>query len=793
MKILKFGGKSLAEREGRKNALQIIKYEKQQGEVAVVVSAIGDTTDRLQSWIDEAVNLEGWKKAWMDFTEIYKDYLHLPEVQDLLKELESKGKQTALDSNKDQLANEVLAYGERLSSELIAHELQNLGLKALPIDARKLIKVRDGAVLERQSRENTELYFEHFNFDQIPVITGYIASDEQGRTQTLGRNGSNYSASLLSNFLQAEEFQNWTNVDGVFTAKPDLVDDARVIEKMTYQEAHEMANFGTNVLHPKTLSPLLETNIRLSIRNTFKPDFPGTQVDSKGGRKGIKSISVLENVAMISIEGSGLLDNIGIDARIFAALSKANISIRLIAQASSERGIGFVVDKDQGKQAQKALQAEFWPEWEKGWIRSIALNTEIAIIAILGRHNYSLEKAISGLRRNRIWMHLISNSISGFHISLVVDSKHLQKAVNVVHSQVFGALKTIHVFGLGKGVVGGTLIDQLLATSPQLIEQRRLQIKVIGVADSRRILYRPEGITSDWRRELANSREVNNLEDLLKTLKQSGLENLVIADNTSSQEISNRYPDILRAGIDLVASNKKHNSGSLEVYQRVRQLVERKGRKFYYETNVGAGLPIIDTLKHLRDSADVLTEIKGVYSGSLSYLFNTFSEGKKSFTDVLLEARELGYTEPDPREDLSGLDVARKLVILAREAGVDVSLEDVKVEGLIPESLRELDSFEDLLKYRNELDEDYLNRLKSIAQDHVLRYVGEANCRTGELKVSLVQVPRSTALGQMKGADSLFEIYTEAYGQNPMIIQGAGAGGEVTARGVYSDLIRIGS
>jgi aspartokinase/homoserine dehydrogenase 1 len=389
-------------------------------------------------------------------------------------------------------------------------------------------------------------------------------------------------------------------------------------------------------------------------------------------------------------------------------------------------------------------------------------------------------------------MYLISNSISGEHISLVVDNQNLKKAVNIVHSQVFGVIKTINLFAFGKGNVGGNLIDQILATPDEVVKRRNLRIRVVGVADSQRYVFNESGLGHNWREELANSKASADCATIIETLESSVLENIVVADNTSSQEIANCYLDFLNHQIDIVASNKKANSGSYEVYNDIRKILKRRGRLFYYETNVGAGLPIIDTLKHLYDSADQVVKLRGVFSGSLSYIFNNFSVRDESFSNILEEAKNSGFTEPNPVEDLLGTDVARKLIILARELGLEVEPADVKMQNLLPEEFAACKDYSDLLNYRDSLDAYYNRKKEELEANSVLRYVAELDIEKSTLSINLEAVDRSTALGSIKNADALFEIFTESYGENPIIIQGAGAGGEVTARGVYSDLIRLG-
>ncbi len=797
MNVLKFGGKSLANGKPLANAIEIIKAEQQQGAIAVVVSARGQSTDNL-------LEIYTLAAAGQDFTAqlekfiAYQDLaahgLQLPEVLAELTEILQALQKLKAPSQK--IKDRVVSFGEILSAKLVAHLLQNEGLSAEFVDARNLIKVKNdlsGADIDCFLSEKLTLaYFKSLRPGQVPVITGFIASDENNETVTLGRNGSNLTTSLIANFIAAEEVQNWTDVSGVYTASPNYVPHARLIDRLSYKEAYELANFGANILHPKTINPLMAKGIPLKIHNSLEKNGTGTIIDKEGSRRGIKAVSVLEDVALITLESTDIAGKIGIDGRIFSALGSYDISVRLISQASSEQGIGFVVDAGNASLAKKVLAKEFKAELATGSIAGIKVNDRMAIIAVLGRHNYALEKAIYGLRRNKIWLHLISNSISGAHISLVIDNSNLKKAVNVVHSQVFGAIKTLNLFAFGKGTVGGKLLDQIVATSEEITARRNLQINIIGVADSQRAVINPAGLGSNWRAELAESKLTNHPDEILAQLEDLALENIVIADNTSSQALADNYVTMLTHGFDIVASNKKANSGSYAAYKAIRDTLQRKGRLFLYETNVGAGLPLIDTIRHLQDSADEVERIRGIFSGSLSYIFNNFSVGEVPFSQVLTAAREQGLTEPDPREDLNGLDVARKLIILAREVGLAVELAEVEVQNLIPEELQAEADFTTFMDKRDKLDNHYAQIKASLKADEVLRYVGDLDIPGKNLTVSLVKVPAGSPLGGVKNADALFEIYTTGYGGQPIVIQGAGAGGEVTARGVYSDLLRIG-
>lgn len=796
MKVLKFGGSSLANGRALENALTIIQEEAQSSKIAVVVSARAKSTDNLISLYGQAIRGEDYHENLEEFLQYQKgEGLNIQNLGFELKDLFRAIALLGIDSQN--MRDKVLAYGELMSAQILVQLLQKRGLKAIVGDARNFIRVnlkaKTAGVNIESSEKDTRSFFESLIPGTIPVITGFLASDSDGNTVTLGRNGSNYSASLVANFIDAEELQNWTDVNGIYSASPKWVKDAQHIPNLSYKEANELANFGVNLLHPKTILPLAQKNIPLKIYNTQNPDAGSTLINDTGSGKGIKAVSVLEEVALISISGSELLGKVGIDARIFSLLSDNEISIRLISQASSERGIGFVIDKEDAQTAHQLLLEEFKPELDRGGVSKIELNFDMAVIAITGRHNYALEKAIHSLRRNKIWLHLISNSISGEHISLVIDKAQLKKAVNVVHNHVLGVIKTINLFALGKGTVGGALIDQILQTKEETIARRKLKINIVGIADSQKILFEEHGLNQNWRQRLNESEANSSIAKAISLVQESGLENVVFADNTSSNEITASYEQIIQAGYDIVASNKKANSGPYSYYDQLRKELRRKGRVFYYETNVGAGLPIIDTLKNLYNSADSVKKVRGVFSGSLSYVFNNYSNEDVNFSEILDKAKRQGLTEPDPREDLGGEDVARKLIILAREIGLKVEFDEVEIQNLIPQELRGLDNYEEFIARKDDLNQHFKQIKKKQEPKSVLRYVGELDVDRGSLKVELLSVSAQSPLGNIKNADSIFEIYTEGYGDQPIVIQGAGAGAAVTAGGVYSDLLRIGS
>lgn len=799
IKVIKIGGKSLANGDGISHVIaKIASKVKAEENIAVVVSARGNSTDDLEALLDLAANASPYKSAFEAFASYQKNGLDIDlssEFNELLRLLDGVA---LLGDYSLRIKDQVLAFGELISAKVLVALLAKEGIKAEVLDARKLIKTDatygSANVLEEISKENVQAAFAKLQGDTIPIITGFIGSDEEGKTTTLGRNGSNYSASLFANFLNAEELQSYTHVDGIFTANPDYVADAKRIEQLSYSEANELANFGATILHAKTIIPLLEKNIPLRILNTFNNDNEGTLISAKTSKEGIKSLSVIENVALVNLEGRGLLGKAGIDARIFKTLGDANISVSIISQGSSERGIGLVVDAAKAVTAKTVLEKEFTSDFHSKDINLITVVKDVSVISIVGQDLSTFHKPYNALIKNRIVPLLFNNTVSGKNVSLVVKKSNLHKALNVMHGQIFGVSKKVNIAIFGHGTVGGTLIEQILKSSKVIEERKGININVFAVANSRKVLLNKKGITKNWKTNLEAKGKAYELKDVFEYAEKHHLENLIAIDNTANENFVAHYIDFVKNGFDLVSSNKIANTLAFSLYKELREELNKHQKQYLYETNVGAGLPLIDTIKLLHLSGENITRIKGVFSGSLSYIFNTFSESDVPFSSILKEAMEKGYTEPDPREDLCGNDVGRKLLILARELELSNEFSDINIENLIPESLRAGDKVE-FLKQTDALDAAFAKIKEAQKPNHVLRYVGDLHGNLQEekgiLDVKLVSVPKESALGQVKGSDSIIEIYTESYGENPLVIQGAGAGAAVTARGVFGDILRI--
>ncbi|QSW90821.1 MULTISPECIES: bifunctional aspartate kinase/homoserine dehydrogenase I [Flavobacterium] len=800
MKILKFGGKSLSNGEGLNKVISIISDKVNQGErIAVVVSARGNATDELEDILRIAAKNGNYKPLLESFKAYQaSDYpqVDLSEEFNVLDKLFEGVSLIGDYSNK--IKDQILSKGELLSAKLLTSILVEKGIPANFVDTRELLKTDskfgDAQPLEQLSKKNVINYFKLHNGETVNIVTGFIGSNNNNDTTTLGRNGSNYTASLIANYLDAEELQNFTHVDGIYTANPDLVADAKKIEFLSFNEANELANFGATILHAKTIIPLLEKNIPLRILNTFNHENHGTLITSNSQKEGIKTLSVLENVSLVNLEGRGLLGKAGVDARIFKVMGDHNISVSIISQGSSERGIGLVVAKDKATLAMVELEKEFENDFYSKDVNQITVTDNVSVISIIGQDLSTFHKPYTALIKNKIVPILFNNTVTGKNVSLVVKKEELTKALNVIHGEIFGVSKKINIAIFGHGLVGGTLINQILESASSIEKRKDIKLNVFAIANSKKLLLNRHGVNNNWKTDIETKGEPYTIQDIIAYANEHHLENLIAVDNTASASFVENYIPLVESSFDLISSNKVANTLTYGFYKELRKALAENQKNYLYETNVGAGLPLIDTIKLLHLSGENITKIKGVFSGTLSYLFNNFSAKDAPFSKILQEAIDNGYTEPDPREDLCGNDVGRKLLILARELDLQNEFEEISIQNLIPDHLRE-GSAADFLTKLKEFDPIYAKIKAEQQPNHVLRYIGELSGDLqndkGNLEVKLVSVPSDTALGGLKGSDSFFEIYTESYGDRPIVIQGAGAGSAVTARGVFGDILRL--
>lgn len=799
--ILKFGGRSLAnQNQGIKQVCDIIAQQSKQAETTIaIVSARADTTQQLQNLIDRAANDQDYSALLQQLKQSQQLKSTQVDYQANFQLLEKRLQGIKLLGGYNaQTRDEILAQGELMSVKAVLATLQEKGINASQIDSQACLKTNDNfgqaTPLHSLSKANLQHRINQ-NPAKLYIAAGFIGSTEQGQTTTLGANGSNYTAALFANYLDATEMRNYTHVDGIYTADPTIVQQAQKIEQLSYREANELAQLGTYILHAKTIIPLIEKNISLRLLNTFKPNDSGTLISAKSKRQGIKCVSANQNVALINLEGRGMLGKPGIDGRIFGTLAHFNINVNMVSQSTTERGIGILVAAEDAKLAEQALKAEFSTELNQQDVARIETDQTVAVITTVGLSLQNFNQPLNALANNQISPLMINNSLNGKNISLVIKKDQLTKAVNVIHGSIFGAATRVHLALLGHGTVGKAMIEQILAAQQEIAERKSLAIKIIAIANSRQLLFDPQGIGSDWQQRLDQESNRHQIIELIDLTRSHHLENLILIDNTAGIRPPQLYPEFIKAGFDIVSSNKIANTLDWNFYCHLRKLLKQHKKSYRYETNVGAGLPLIDTIQSLHLAGENITAIRGIFSGSLSYIFNRLGREQVSFSQVLKDAMQQGFTEPDARDDLSGQDVARKLLILARELDLAVEMDNVSIENLVPQELRQLTA-EQFQQNLDLLDQQFEQRQKQLPKNHVWRYLGELSgnlmdSSQAKLKVALTAVPAASPLGQVQGSDSIFEISTESYGKQPMIIQGAGAGAKVTARGVFGDILKL--
>jgi aspartokinase/homoserine dehydrogenase 1 len=695
----------------------------------------------------------------------------------------------------------VVGYGELWSTRLFHRFLEERARRAGPvlwIDARRVLVVEWGplgpGVQWPESFANLEALV-HKDFAGTLVITGFVASDRRGVQTTIGRNGSDFSASIFGKLLQAAEIHIWTDVDGVLSADPRRVPDAQVIDSLSYNEAMELAYFGAKVIHPQTMAPAIGDGIPLWIRNTFAPDRAGTLICAQPtSTQPVKGITSIERVALINLEGNGMIGVPGTAHRLFGALREERISVILISQGSSEHSICCAIPQEQAERAATVMRRAFERELAEGQIQSVDIDPDLAILAVVGDGMAGTPgvaaKVFGALGTSAVNVRAIAQGASERNISMVVDGRSVTRALRAVHAGLYLSASTISVGVIGPGTVGSVFLEQLAAQSTLLREQFQLDLRLRGIIGSQRMLLGDPSVgLEDWRAQLTQRGTAADLGAFLEHVRVDYLPHTVLVDCTASAAIAAHYPEWLAAGIHLVTPNKKANSGSLEFYRRLQQARRQGATHYLYEATVGAGLPVVHTLRDLRQTGDEVTSVEGILSGTLAYIFNAY-DGRAGFSEIVADARQRGYTEPDPRDDLSGTDVARKLIILGREMGLELELTDVKVENLVPAELRSgsIAEFMERLPRFDPVMRERLDQARS--RGHVLRYVGRLTA-AGEASVGLVELPSRHAFANIALTDNVVRFATRRYRDNPLIVQGPGAGPEVTAGGVFADLLRL--
>ena len=811
-KIHKFGGSSLADATCfRRVAGIILAYD--DNRMGVVVSAMGGMTDAL---IDLAVLAEqdddGFETALHAIGERYSETAgSLLKGDALVAILDSWGKDSddvvdilkaiALVKSAPQRSRDIVAgYGEIWSARLLAAYLEQEDPQrgGTWLDSRSVVTVRDTelgpTVLwdESQAKMDTAL---SADFEGIVVITGFIAVDEEGLQTTLGRNGSDHSAAIFAALTKASELTIWTDVDGIMSADPRLVPEAQVIERLTYNEAMELAYFGANVIHPQTLGPAVDNGIPVIIRSSHNPTHPGSRIEAESSPvDNIKGITAVGGMALVNLEGSGMIGVPGTADRLFASLKSAGVSVSLISQASSEHSICIAVPEDLAERARKVITEAFADELESGQIHSVDVTGAQSIVAVVGDGMAGTPgvaaRFFGTLGRAGVNIRAIAQGSSERNISAVVDSEEATKALRAAHSGFYLSAKTISIGLIGPGTVGAALLRQIDKQSEKLAQNFNLDLRVRAISRSRKMLLADRRIDlASWEGEFESSAVDADLDAFEEHLKPDHLPHAVIIDCTASDQISAKYADWLSHGIHVITPNKKAFSGPYREYKALQDAADEGSSHYFYETTVGAALPVITTLCDLIHTGDEVRSISGIFSGTLAYLFNVY-DGTTPFSEIVRVAKESGYTEPDPRDDLSGMDVARKLTILARELGQEIEIGDFPVTNLVPEALQDC-SIEEFLEKLPEYDDEMQSLYEAAAaESKQLRYVANLDA-DGSASVGLEPVEADHPFCNINLTDNIVQFETERYSDNPLVIQGPGAGPEVTAAGIFADLLRL--
>lgn len=817
MKVLKFGGTSVGTVESINQVIQILQENLNEGrKIAVVYSAMGGVTNRLieigklaatsdLEYLQLLKSVEDRHFAAVrGLIDVKNQSSAIAKVKGLLNELEDLLRGVFLIKELSARTNDfIVSFGERLSTTIVTEALKNRGIDAEYLDARKVIKTDDHfGYAEVIGDLTNELIRKHFaQTNKLQCITGFIGSTIDGVTTTLGRGGSDYTGSIFGAALNATVIEIWTDVDGMLTSDPRKVKNAFTIPTITYAEAMELSHFGAKVIYPPSLTPAFQKNIPLKILNTFNHHHEGTLVSKTASTKeySITGISSIDDIALVNVQGGGMMGVAGVSAKLFSILAANKISVILISQASSEHSICFAVDPKTAYGVKEILEEGFATEISQGLVDNISIEQNLSVIAVVGEGMKSSTgtsgKLFTVLGKNGINVVATAQGSSELNISVVIYKKDITKALNAIHEtffQVDGLTLNLYLVG-ATGLIGSTLLRQIQEQKEYLKQRKNLNIRLVGITNTKKMLLDESGISlENWKEELLEKGEIANIGSFVSDVQDLNLPYSVFVDCTADKNIVQYYYSLLSSSVSIVTPNKVANSGRYEQYFMLQKAAQKHGVKFLYETNVGAGLPIINTLQGLITSGDKINKIEAVLSGTLAYIFNNFKVGDR-FVDVVKEAKAKGYTEPDPRDDLSGQDVARKILILSREAGLKLEPEDVTIINLLNDACLNAPSvdafFEELEK-----DNDRFEKLLQDAQanDEVLRFIASLDS-DNKASIGLKTVGRSHPFFNLAGSENIISFTTERYKYNPLVVKGPGAGAEVTASGVFADIMSISS
>lgn len=813
MLVLKFGGTSVGTAGNIENVIRILEQKEKQDQIICVVSAVGGITDKLLNAGTLAKNRnETYLTVFRDIKAIHFNIIDalIPAKSDSITEhLDAKfnGLKNLLDGIylinelSPKTIDKLLSYGELLSSYLIARTMQSRNMDVELKNSQDLIITNSNFtkadVNYQLTNEGIANYFKSVR-QRITILPGFISKSHLGEVTTLGRGGSDFTAAIVAAALKVAQLEIWTDVSGMYTANPKLVRQAYPIETLSYHEAMELSHFGAKVLYPPTVQPVLDLNIPIHIKNTSEPEASGTIISQKANGKSspVKGISNISNIALLTLQGSGMVGIPGFSKRLFETLANEKINIILITQSSSEHSICFGIDEKDAELAKFAIDATFENEISLHKIDPIIMETELSIIALVGDHMKNHQgisgRMFSSLGKNNINIRAIAQGASERNISAVITQNDVKKALNTLHEAFFeGNFRQLNVFITGVGNVGEKLVEQIKQQRKFLKDNLQLNLRVVGLSNSKTMVFDENGMSlKDWKEHLKEGQPAT-LQGFMEKIKSLNMRNSIFVDVTANEDVSNLYADYLRQNIAVVACNKIACSSTFDNYRELKQLSKKYSAPFLFETNVGAGLPVIDTLNHLIASGDKITSIQAVLSGSLNFVFNNFNDSN-NFHDIVKQAQMEGYTEPDPRIDLSGVDVARKILILARESGTEMNLEDIENESFLTKANLESKTVENFYKTLIS-DESHFQQLynSATAKNCQLKYVAEFN--NGKAKVGLKEIPQGHPFYNLKGKDNIVMFYTQRYPEQPLIIKGAGAGADVTASGLFADIIRAGN